>query len=111
MYYRGRIWHIAIWSSAEKKVVGRQRLGYSGVNPQGYPIFRPWDTGDFISETSYTLNSTDDKLNLELIETYDRINNQEKVDKNVMYITRYYTLNDSTFQFDESRQEVIYRAK
>jgi hypothetical protein len=33
------------------------------------------------------------------------------VQDKVYYITRYFTLNSSSLKFEESKQEVIYRAK
>lgn len=109
----GKVQHtkLAVWSPSEKKIISRQRLGYSAVDIKGYPIFKRWEDGSYISEAKTTFAKVDGKLTMEIFETYSRLNDARQVEEKVVFITRYFTFNESTNLFEESRQEVIYQAK
>jgi hypothetical protein len=103
--------NIERWSSKKKSIISRHRFANSAVEPTGYPIFTPWDDGSFISSSVASFSQVDNVVNMEIFETYDRINELRKVDKEAFYVTRYFTFNDSASNFEETRQEVIYEAK
>jgi hypothetical protein len=109
----GNIHHtkLAVWSPSEKKIVSRQRLGYSAVDVKGFPVFKRWDDGSFVANAKCSFAKVDGKLTMEIFETYNRINDAGKVEEKVVFITRYFTFNEATNLFEESKQEVIYQAK
>jgi hypothetical protein len=103
--------NLVVWSPQKKGIISRQRLGYSAVDVEGFPIFKHWDDGSFISDTKCTFTQTEGVVNLEVFEIYSRINDAGKVEDKVFYITRYFTFNENTNHFVESKQEVMYLAK
>jgi len=103
--------NVELWSSQRKSMISRQRVANSAVEITGYPIFKPWEDGSFIASSKATFAETDGVLTMEIFETYNKINSAGKVDEKVFYTTRYFTFNDSTNKFLESKQEVIYEAK
>jgi hypothetical protein len=103
--------NITVWSPKKKVVTRRQRFGYSAVETTGYPIFKKWDDGSFISNSTCTFSREGDALNMQIFETYNRLNDDDTVTEKVFYITRYFTFNPATSQFEESKQEVIYRGE
>ena len=103
--------NIELYSPDKKHVISRHRFANSAVEITGYPLFKPWEDGSFISSSKATFSETDGDLKMEIFETYNRIKPEGGVEEKVFYITRYFTFNDSTNLFDESSQEVIYQAK
>jgi hypothetical protein len=103
--------NIELFSLEKKHVISRHRLANSAVEVTGYPIFKPWEDGSFIFSSKASFSAGDGNLKMEIFETYNRINPDDNVEEKVFYITRYFTFNPSTNQFDESSQEVIYQAK
>jgi hypothetical protein len=103
--------NVVIWSSNKKVVIDRQRFGHSGVDISGYPIFRRDEDGSFISYATCTFAREGENISMQVFETYDQAMKGGTVQEKVYYITRYFTLNPSSLKFEESKQEVIYRAK
>jgi hypothetical protein len=103
--------NIELYSPEKKHVISRHRFANSAVEITGYPIFKPWEDGSFITSSKASIKEEDGELKMEIFETYNRIKREGGVEEKVFYITRYFTFNDSTNLFDESRQEVIYQAK
>ena len=103
--------NVEIWSSQKKSIISRQRFANTAVEPAGYPIFKRWDDGSFISSAKCTFSEVDDKLNMEIFETYNRVSEKSSVEEKVFYVTRYFTFNQTTYRFEESKQEVIYQEK
>jgi hypothetical protein len=102
--------NIVVWSPKQKKVLNRQRLAYSGVNPMGYPMFSRLEDGSFIAsaDCSYTNESLPA---LQIFETYNQALKGSPLKAKAFYITRYFAYNPKTLRFEESKQEVIYRGE
>lgn len=103
--------NIELYSPQKKHVISRHRFANSAVEIGGYPIFKPWEDGSFIASSKATFTEEEGELKMEIFETYNRIKPEGGVEDKVFYITRYFTFNNATNQFDETRQEVIYQAK
>ena len=94
--------------SPKEKSMKRMRYGYSAVETTSFPIFRRWDDGSFVTKATSTFAREGSLLTMQIFEEYNRLNDDDTVTEKVFYITRYYTFNPVTNQFDESKQEVIY---
>jgi hypothetical protein len=103
--------NVVVWSSMKKMIIDRQRFGHSGVAVSGYPIFRRDEDGSFISYATCSFAREGEAVNMQIFETYNQAMKGGTVQDKVYYITRYFTLNSSSLKFEESKQEVIYRAK
>jgi len=103
--------NMAIWSPKKKRIIERHRFGYSGVEPNGKPIFKPCEDGSFISMATSSFAREDGKLTMQVFETYDRVADSGTIEAKVFFVTRYFTFNESTNRFEESKQEVLYMAK
>jgi hypothetical protein len=103
--------NMLVWSPRDKKVLSRQRLGYSGVNPMGYPIFNRLEDGSFIASAACTFSEEGGTPTLQIFETYNQAMKGSPVKEKAFYITRYFTYNTSKYKFEESKQEVIYRGE
>ena len=102
--------NITVWN-AKKKVIKRQRLGYSAIEPTGLPIFKSLEDHSFIVLAECRLIQKGDALSAEVFETYNRKAPDGTIEEKVFYITRYFNFNTSSHLFEESKQEVIYQAK
>lgn len=102
--------NLLVWSPKEKSMK-RMRYGHSAVETTGFPIFKRWDDGSFVAKTTTTFARESNALTMQIFEEYNRLNDDDTVTEKVFYITRYYTFNPITNQFDESKQEVIYRGE
>lgn len=102
--------NLAVWSPKEK-AMKRLRFGQSAVETTGFPIFKRWDDGSFVSKATATFTREGDVLTMQIFEEYNRLNDDDTVTEKVFYITRYFTFNPVTNLFDESKQEVIYLAR
>lgn len=94
--------------SPKEKSMRRMRYGHSAVESMGFPIFRRWDDGSFVANATTTFAREGNTLTMQIFEEYNRLNDDDTVTAKVFYITRYFTFNPATNQFDESKQEVIY---
>jgi hypothetical protein len=102
--------NVEVWSPGKKSIISRQRFADAAVEITGFPIFKPWDDGSFISSATCTFKEEEGKLNMEIFETYNRLNGSTVIDK-AFYVTRYFTFNEAINHFEEAKQEVIYQAK
>lgn len=103
--------NVVVWSSKKKAVIDRQRFGHSGIDISGYPIFRRDEDGSFISNATCTFAREGESITMQVFETYNQAMKGGTVQEKVYYITRYFTYNPTNLKFEESKQEVIYRAK
>lgn len=103
--------NVIIWFPKKRVVIGRQRFGHSGLDPEGMPIFKPCEDGSFISQASCIFAREDGKLNMQVFETYNQVRETGGIKEKVFFITRYFTFNESVNRFVETKQEVLYVPK
>jgi hypothetical protein len=102
--------NIVVWSPKQKKVLSRQRLAYSGVNPSGYPMFSRLEDGSYIASADCSY-ANEGVPTLQVFETYNQAVKGSPLKTKAFFITRYFTYNPQTLRFEESKQEVIYRGE
>lgn len=102
--------NITVWHP-KRKVIKKQRVGYSAVDPTGRSIFKSLEDHSFMAMAEAKFMTDGGSLKMEIFETYNMRMPDKSINEKVFFITRYFNFNPATNGFEEWKQEVIYQAK